>query len=413
MNARADNGLFRWRHACERAALMCAVACAIAIALPTFWLSLASAAFVLCWLAAAPWPQTRALLAHNRWAQAALALGLWLLLSACWSPLPWEQALRAVWPYRKLLLLIALMAILRDPQWGWRMLYGFLGGFALLLGLSYAQALGFAPPNRWHTPSGYTSHIAYSTMLAFVTWATVWLATAEPRRRRLWLGYAAAAATNLFFINTGRTGQAVFLLLLLLHAAHAFYQRWRWRGIGLTALLGASLAALLFVSSPTFRARTVEGLGDIERAQAGEVNTSLAYRLDFWRNTVELAQTHPWLGGGIGSYAPEYAALAARHGWIGARVSHNPHSEYLLIWHQSGAIGLALLLLLGWAHARENRRLSPPVSQIAQGFLILVGVAALFNSILYDHQDGHFYVIIAAALWSAGRSSPASRHPVP
>ena len=86
-----------------------------------------------------------------------------------------------------------------------------------------------------------------------------------------------------------------------------------------------------------------------------------------------------------------------------------------LAWRRAvaPAIGLALLLLLGWAHARENRRLSPPVSQIAQGFLILVGVAALFNSILYDHQDGHFYVIIAEALWSAGRSSPASRHPVP
>ncbi len=65
-----------------------------------------------------------------------------------------------------------------------------------------------------------------------------------------------------------------------------------------------------------------------------------------------------------------------------------------------------MLLWLGWAQWRESRRLHEPANHLAQGLVLTMGLAALFNSSLFDNQDGHFYVVLSAALWALGRPRP-------
>lgn len=390
----------RLRAYSRQGAQWAAVASAAAVTLPTAWIGLSTAIFLVCWIASGDYAARWARIRQSAFARACLLLFAWLVLSALWSPLAWPEALRGWWPYRKLLILVLMLSILDDPRWGWRMLYAFLAGFAGLLLISYGQGLGWLPLNRLRNPSAYTSHIVYSLMLAFASWTCLWLyGRTQGRQRWLWASYAALALVNLFFINTGRTGQAIFLALLAWH----MFQRWRWRG-ALGALVVVSvLSSALFTASPTFRGRVLEGVADYERQQAGLVNTSLAFRLEFWRTTLEIGARHPIIGGGAGSYQIEYAALAHSRGLQGDRISHNPHSEYLLIWTQAGFVGLLLLLWLGWAQWRETHRLEPPARQLAQGLILAVGLAALFNSTLFDNQDGHFYVLLSAALWALGQ----------
>lgn len=386
----------------RRGAQWAAVASALAVTLPTAWLSLSTLAFVVFWLGAGDYAQRWQQVADSALVRACLALLAWFALATLWAPLPWPEALMGWWPYRKLLLLVLMLSILDEARWGWRMLYAFLAGFAVLLLLSYGQRLGWVPPNRWRTPSAFTSHIAYSTMLAFVSWTCLWLQAQRTPWRGLWMAYAALALVNLFFVNTGRTGQAIFLALLGLH----MLQRWRWRGAAGAVVLISALSAALFTTSPTFRDRVLEGVANLEQQQAGQVNTSLAFRMEFWQNTLEIGSRHPLLGGGMDSYRTEYAALARARQLAGDRISQNPHNEYLLVWTQAGLIGLALLLWLGWAQWRESRRLNEPASHLAQGLVLTMGLAALFNSSLFDNQDGHFYVVLSAALWALGRPRP-------
>ena len=92
--------------------------------------------------------------------------------------------------------------------------------------------------------------------------------------------------------------------------------------------------------------------------------------------------------------------MAQTKGWTGDRLSRNPHSEYLLIWTQGGIVGLLLLLFLGWAQWQGSKQLPVPARPMAQCLTATVAIGALFNSSLLDNQDGHFYAILTATLWS-------------
>ncbi|GAB4206878.1 MAG: hypothetical protein Fur0019_10670 [Tibeticola sp.] len=391
--------LARFRRFNRRCAQWAAVASTFAVSLPTAWLSISTFLFVLFWLSAGDYAQRWREVRDLPLARACLALLAWFMLATLWSPLPWPEALMGWWPYRKLLLLVLMLSILDEARWGWRMVYAFLAGFALLLLISSAQGLGWLPLNRLRNPSAYTSHIAYSTMLASAVWLCLSLSVRGSRLVWLWVGYAMLAIVNLFFINTGRTGQAIFLALLAMH----MLQRWRWRGAIGAVVVVSVLSSALFAASPTFRTRVLEGVGDFEQQRVGQVNTSLAFRLEFWRTTLEIGARHPVLGGGVPSYQIEYAAVARARGLQGDRVSHNPHSEYLLIWTQAGLVGLALWLWLLWVQWRESHALNAPANHLAQGLTLTLALAALFNSSLLDNQDGHFFVLLAAALWTLGR----------
>lgn len=383
----------------RRVAQWAAVASAFAVTLPTAWLSLSTLVFVVFWLGAGDYAQRWRQVRNSALVRACVALLAWLALATLWSPLPWPEALMGWWPYRKLLLLVLMLSILDEARWGCRMLNAFLAGFALLLLISSAQGLGWLPLSRLRTPSAYTSHIAYSTMLAFAIWLCLWLLVRGGRLAWLWVGYATLGIINLFFINTGRTGQVIFLALIAMY----MLQRWRWRGAIGAFVAIALLSSALFAASPTFRARVLEGQGNLEQLRTGQVNTSLAFRLEFWRTTLEIGARHPVLGGGIPSFQIEYPAVARARGWQGDRVSQNPHSEYLLIWAQAGLIGLALWLRLLWVQWRESHALDAPANRLAQALTLALVLAALFNSSLFDNQDGHFFVLLGAALWTLGR----------
>lgn len=391
----ADGGS-GWSSRCTLAAQWMAVASAAAVLLPTGWLSLSTLLFLVFWVAAGNfkqrWQQMRSLPV----ARASLLLLAWLALTTLWSPVRWTQAVGNWWQYRELLLLALMLSIVNEPRWGWRMLHAFLALFFVTLLLSYGQRLGWVPPNHWRTPSAFTSHIAYSTMLAFVCGACFWLALSDTRHRWLWTGYGLLALFNLFFVNTGRTGQAIFLALLAL----ALLQRWRWRGALAAIALICTLVISLYTFSPTFHDRVAEGMQDFQRQRVGQVNTSLAFRLEFWKTSLELGARHPVLGGGMGSYREEYEQLARVNGWTGDRLSRNPHSEYLLVWTQAGIVGLLLLFFLGWTQWQESKSLPYPVHLVAQCLTATVAIGALFNSSLLDNQDGHFYAILTATLWS-------------
>lgn len=396
MTATPQKRGYDWSHGSELAARWMAVASAAALLLPTMWLSLSTLLFLVFWIAAGNFRERWQQLRRQPVALASLLLLVWLAFTVLWSPVTWTQALGNWWQYRELLLLALMLSIVNEALWGWRMLRAFLALFFVTLLLSYGQWLGWVPPNRWRTPSAFTSHIAYSIMLAFVCWTCLWLALSAPRRRWLWVGYGAMAFFNLFFVNTGRTGQAVFLALLAL----TLLQRWRWRGALAAIALVSVLVAGLYAFSPTFHARVVEGLGDFEQQRTGQVSTSLAFRLEFWKTSLELGARHPVFGGGMASYRVEYEQMAQTKGWTGDRLSRNPHSEYLLIWTQGGIVGLLLLLFLGWAQWQGSKQLPVPARPMAQCLTATVAIGALFNSSLLDNQDGHFYAILTATLWS-------------
>jgi O-antigen ligase len=170
--------------------------------------------------------------------------------------------------------------------------------------------------------------------LAIDAWRT------ERRAVCLALGALALAfLANVVFVATGRTALAAFPILLALLAA----QRFGWRGIAAAAVAGGVLATTAWVSSPYLRARVVGVVEEIRQYRSENAETSVGYRLEFWKKSVEFVAAAPIIGHGTGAIEPLFRRASVGDAGIAAAVTANPHNQTLEMAIQLGLIGVALL----------------------------------------------------------------------
>lgn len=377
------------------------VATGMSVPLSTAGVSVATALFFVSWLLAGGFALKQRRIGDNPVALVSLALFVLFVLGLSYSTAPFPDAARALMKYRELLLIPLYISVMQDPKWQRLGYYGFMGVMMGVIVLSYGQYLGWLPAR----PSGadytvFKGRIAGAIFLAFTVFvfAREWLCT--QRRWRWWWGIWFVLGTcNLFFIYQGRTGYLVFFALMGL----LLFQLARWRGLLLASLGLCLFAAGLFFTSTPFKQRLLEVHSDIEQFRKGQIVTSVGERLTYYRYTAELVARHPLLGTGTGSFAHEYARLAAEKQIPATR---NPHNEYLLVMSQLGGVGLLGLLGLWGLQWRVSGRLDPKSRQIAQGVLVTMVVGCLFNSLLMDASEGHFYAFMTAVLYA--RLAPAT-----
>ncbi|HXU59164.1 MAG TPA: O-antigen ligase family protein, partial [Verrucomicrobiae bacterium] len=120
-------------------------------------------------------------------------------------------------------------------------------------------------------------------------------------------------------------------------------------------------------------------------------------RIEFLRLGAEAFLQNPIFGTGTGSFERTYAALAAQHHIL---PTTNPHNEYVLIAVQTGAIGLAALLIFFLVLWQQSRKLPIWEARQAQVLVLSFAVACLFNSLLMDHKDGHTFAFLVSLFFS-------------
>jgi len=388
--------LFSWQDRANDFARWMIVASAIAIALPTFWIGLAEGLFLLAWLVGGQYADKWCKLWGNPVARISLALTLVAILAMAWSPASLKDAFDGLGHYRELLLIPLMISLMDDPRWAQRTLYGFVAGLGFALLWSYMQWFGWVAPYAGIGPyGGFSGHIGFSTMLAFLVAASFWLAWFKPESRWLWIMLGLLALINLFIVNTGRTGQLILFALIPLMLFRIFH----WRGLLLAGGLIAVMAVGFYAAAPSFKERVQAAVSDLQQYQAGNTYTSWGLRLEFWGNTLELAEHHPIIGGGTGSMPHEYAQLAQNKGLTGERVADNPHNEYMMILTQWGVIGLILFISLLWTQWRSAAQNPPLDARLGETLVLTMALGCLFNSFLLDNLEGHFYALMTVALW--------------
>lgn len=219
------------------------------------------------------------------------------------------------------------------------------------------------------------------------------------------------AATVLFQVR-GRTGQLILLLLVSYGAWCWVTPRRRWLVAGGMALLVVATA----LSFGKVRERWTDTLHGLTRAPGWET-TSTGIRVELMRNALHLAGQHYLLGVGYGGYADVHeevveardrqanVVLDAPRPW--ARIA-NPHGEYLMQLVGGGIVGLGLFLTWLFLPALRlvDGRAQPALVAASAAF----AVGCLFNSMLMDFVEGHFFV--ALLTWLLAQTA-ASRRDTP
>ena len=395
--------------AADAARWLC-VASAFAVPLPAAWLSFTTGLFLIAWGLAGRLPLRWATIRQHPVGRLSLVLLLWMAVAIAWSPVEPKVGLAHWWHYRELLI-VPLMLSLFDAdtarRWQPRVFAAFFIGFGIALVTSFLRWTGVLPDMGFKgLYAGFGGRTGFSMLLAWAIFCAVEFGRDQPRFRLAWAALALVCFANLFFINTGRTGQIAFFTLVPLSLYHLAGRR------GLVAGLLAIpvLAAGMYAASPAVRARIAESAEHIAAYEAGHPYTGDGLRLEFIANAADFIRQHPVFGGGTGSFAAEYKVVAEREGMTGERVADNPHNEYLMVWSQQGLPGLALLIALFLTQWRLSARLDDLPARLNRGLVLLIAGGDLVNSLILDNLEGHLWALLTVALTAgigADRAAPS------
>ena len=149
--------------------------------------------------------------------------------------------------------------------------------------------------------------------------------------------------------------------------------------------------------------RLNETISEIKKYQQGNYRTSMGVRLFFIEGSWTILKDNPVFGKGTGSFKTEIKKYIKEKSIIheGSYVTNNPHNGYVSVTSQIGLLGFAILLWLGIQQWLTSNRLEPIYRDAAKAALITLAVGNLFNSVLMNHTQGIFFILLTALLFSS------------
>lgn len=364
------------------------------------------AVILAAWLVGRQFSEKLALAWENPvYRAAALLFGI-LLIGTLYGPATRADAQLQLLKYLELALI---------PVFGWACLQkthrifglrAIAAALLLMLALSYAMKSGMLPPNSAmkgvpELPLVFKNRLTHNVLIAYAAFLFAWFAlTATTRGAKLaWAGAAGIAVINITLMVDGATGYLVLLALMLLLG----WQRAGLKGLGISIAFAVSAVFLLSMIQGPFQARSQQVIGELGQESIDRpASTSTGYRMEFYRNTLELIQKKPLFGTGTGSFAMVYSEQVKGSGSV---ASKNPHNEFMLITVQTGVFGLAAMLWLFWQQWRLAPLLPTPLERgLAQGLVLMMCIICMLNSALLDHTEGLLYAWLTALLYAGLKS---------
>ena len=379
----------------ERAADALAVAAVVSMP----WSTTATGILIALWLAALlptlDWPMVRRELSTPAGGLPVLFFSL-AVVGMLWADAPWRERLGGLESFHRFLTLPLLLAQFRRSGNGRWVAIGFLASCTALLVLSYVHTV-------WRTwiPGPYPhiflpgiplkDHILQSgefQICAFgVAYAAVEAWRAQQKRLALALAVLACAfLANIVYIATGRTIVVVMPVLLALFGLRLF----GWRGVFGVLIAGLLVAAIAWFSSHYLRERVTGIAREISLYETQNINTSSGERLELWKKSLRFIAAAPVFGHGTGSIKEQFRGAVGTSG-PSLIISDNPHQQTLTVAVQVGLLGVVVMYAMWIAHLALFRG----GGLIAWcGLLVVVQniVSSLFNSHLFDFNQGWFYV---------------------
>lgn len=345
---------------------------------------------------------------------AVLAVLLAFALSLFWTVAPLQEAAGSLAKYGKLLIILAMMALIRDRREALLALAAFaitqllvvVSSWMLFADMPVAWASSRTTVTHYTVFSGYLDQGIMSAAFAAVCWH---LRGLVPGRfgSRIAIGVALISLANVFFVMVGRSGQLVGVALLSLAIMWQLPKKYRV----LVAVLPFLLVAILFAGSPAVRERLTLVKTEVQAYSAkNDATSSSGVRLAFWRRAAQVIAQRPLAGAGVGSWSTEYDRLERQDNPQHKAINRgsNPHQEYLLWGLQLGIPGLLLIAAFMLSVLRDTLRMEAPYARAAQSALLALAVACLFNSTLYDGLIGDFFCVLIGLLLALGLSKPAA-----
>ena len=324
------------------------------------------------------------------WCQAAITLFLVAVVACAWSPASISEKLMEIEKYSKLLYLPVFAAAFRDPNARRYGLHGFLLGMLITVFASVLIYTGIVSFGGIEANGVFRNHIMTSYMMAFAAYlASLFFLRASGLSRIPYAVLVLLFSYQILFINNGRTGYVIYLLLMVL----LMFQSFSWRQAFLGILVGCSLVTCIYFYSPIMQEAIYQAVNDYKLYEKSEKDTSIGYRLQFHDYAYDLFKRHPWKGNGAASFRHLYH----EENPIPSRGTHllEPHSQYWLVASEFGVLGCAALAFFFISLLVTSWQLST-LRPVALAILIPFFIGNLSDSLLFYSGTGYFFIVLMA-----------------
>jgi O-antigen ligase len=300
-----------------------------------------------------------------------------------------QQALRK---YTRLLYFPLLLPLFTIIQWRNAAILSFLCAVAIsvLAALSFGMLV-------------FKDSIFTSFFVSFAIFTLLHYSVDYKRYRIIAILAALFFTYYLFFINIGRVGQFLFIILFLLFSWQRMAHSIKIQTMVISPLILIIIASIVLPSS--FMSRQDKALREIQQymnidASLVPHESSMGTRLILAYNTLEIIKIKPLLGFGTGSFREAYAKYAPEVPREGI-IRSNPHNQYLLTWAELGLPGLVSLLYLFFALMHTFIKSRNTAGYLGVGLVIAMAIGCCINSWLLDFTSAFFFVFFAA-VFAAG-----------
>ena len=324
-----------------------------------------------------------------------LALFVLAVAGTLWSDASWDARIHAVGPTTKLLVLPLLLYHFERTTRGVWVLVAFLISSTLLMLASWVTGFVPALTFKWYMEPGVVvkNHIDQSHVFALCVVALAWPISLLLRAKKfpaagLLVLCALGFAANLVFINLSRTVLITVPVIVAIVTLHLMSWRHVIGALGVLALLGA----LSWSVSPVLRVKTASLFPPYRLYEPTSEPTSIEIRYQYLQKSIGFIREAPLIGHGTGAIRRLFEQAAIDQTGAAAEITNNPHNQTLSVAIQWGIAGILALyamwlahIMLFWNSGWTNWA----------GFLVVIQniVSSLFNSHLFDFQEGWIYVL--------------------
>jgi len=340
-----------------------------------------------------------------------LAFGFFALLalSQLYSDSTLVQANTYLSKYARLAYIPFITAALLTARDANRVLWAFLLGMLLTLGISMLNAIspGFCSSvlltscGPSSNPYVFKLHITHGYFMALAAGLCIWISHSfYSAGKSLWLVLlfvllAVAAAGNVLFMVDGRTGWVVLLALF----AVLFWRVAGIKGFLLAAVVVIALALGMYHLQPDVQQlvqASLQEYKDWASTGAAAPGSRSGTRLVYYSQALEAISQRPWFGYGLGGVEDAMALKGPESRFF---ANDNPHNQYLLFGLQIGLVGLSVYVAYFWLLIKLCLRNSP-VPLLVWGFFVSFALANLFNSFHFDMSEAVFFAIAVAVFFA-------------
>lgn len=339
------------------------------------------------------WPELKKAL-KTQWAIASLLLFIIALIATLWSPASWRDTLYVLEKYSKLVYLPILTVGFMNPRTRVYGLHAFI--LAMLITCLGSIYKYFFLPFGHDVGEVFLNHIITGYLMSFAAFLCGYFALQLKTKWRfvygfLWLLFS----YQVVFLNTGRTGLVIYLLLMGILFLSVFSVK--------QAFIAFSMGLLIFSIALYMH----EGLQnrvkfvyhDLQKYKENKKDTPIGYRLQFHAFAEDLFSRSPWIGNGTGSFTYYYGIEKPVPSWD--KKLREPHGLYWLVASEFGVLGLLSLFLffitvtIAALKLRETRI-------IALALIIPFIIGNLTDSLLFYSAPGYFFILFMALCFGEG-----------